>query len=227
MTWLLSLYIGATVFGVGVTVIDLLGLLGGESEGGDSDSDADGDLADGDLADGFESADDAGDSGDDAAGEDTDDGGEDHSSIAGHDVRRKRSVVLRIMAGVRALVYFALGFGPVGWFALGSGQTALASIAYAAPVGALVMLGARGLRRLLRSELSSSVKESDLLMERGEVTVTIGPGQLGRVRIKLGGAYIDRYARAQNATSPLAPGTAVRVVDVSDECVYVEQEQLE
>lgn len=206
MTWLLSLYIGATVFGVGVTVIDFLGLLG------DQDADADG------------VSDDAGDI--DADDGDADDGGDDGEagSVAGHDVRRRRSVVMRIMTGLRSLVYFALGFGPVGWFALGTGQPTLTSLAYAAPVGAVVMIGARLLRRVLRSELTSEIKESDLLMERGAVTVTINPGQLGRVRVKIGGAYVDRYARVKELAEPLRPGESIRVIDVSDECVYVERE---
>lgn len=226
MTWLLSLYIGATVFGVGVTVIDFLGLLG------DQDADADGvgdDAGDGDAdgADGFDvDADLDGDADFDADAGDADDGGGDGEpgSMAGHDVRRRRSVVMWMMTGLRSLVYFALGFGPVGWFALGTGQSTLTSVAYAAPVGAVVMIGARLLRRVLRSELTSEIKESDLLMERGAVTVTINPGQLGRVRVKIGGAYVDRYARVKDLTEPLRPGESIRVIDVSDECVYVERE---
>jgi membrane protein implicated in regulation of membrane protease activity len=87
----------------------------------------------------------------------------------------------------------------------------------------VVLIGAKILRRLLRSELSSSVKESDLLLERGTVTVTIMPGQLGRARIRLGSAYIDRYARAKDTTARIAPGTEVQVVDLGPDGIVVEE----
>ncbi len=213
MTWLLSLYIGATVFGVGVTLIDFLGLLGDQEgdadDGGAEALDSDGDAIEADL-----DADSDGDAGD------VEEGG----SVAGHDIRRRRSIILRIMTALRSLVYFSLGFGPVGWFALSTGQSTAMSLAYAAPVGGVVLLGARLLRRVLRSELTSEIKESDLLMEKGTVTVTVNPGQLGRVRVTVGGAYADRYARGKDLEEPLRPGELVRVVEVSDECVYVERE---
>ena len=235
MTWLLSLYIGATVFGVGVTLIDFLGLLGdqegdaddGGAEAADADSgaieaDFDSDGADG----GFGADTDADADGDAGELADADEAGdvEEVGSVAGHDVRQRRNIVLRFMTALRSLVYFALGFGPVGWFALATGQSTLTSLAYAAPVGGVVLLGARWLRRILRSELTSEIKESDLLMEKGTVTVTINPGQLGRVRVTVGGAYVDRYARVRELTEPLRPGDPVRVVEVSDECVFVERE---
>jgi membrane protein implicated in regulation of membrane protease activity len=235
MTWLLSLYIGATVFGVGVTLIDFLGLLGDQeddaddggaealdSDGGAIEADFDVDAGDADF-DGDADADFDGGAGEPAEADDAGDV-EEAGSDAGHDIRRRRSIILRIMTGLRSLVYFALGFGPVGWFALSTGQSTMMSLAYAAPVGGVVLLGARLLRRVLRSELTSEIKESDLLMEKGTVTVTVNPGQLGRVRVTVGGAYADRYARGKDTEEPLRPGELVRVVEVSDECVYVERE---
>jgi membrane protein implicated in regulation of membrane protease activity len=239
--WLLSIYIAATVFGVGVTTIDLLGLIGDHgSEGteGDTGGEDGGDASDSDGGDDFgtddgDFADDAdGDFADDSDGdfaEDADEGGEDaddtggRASIAGHD-RRRRNPVLRLLSMLRNVVYFALGFGPTGWFALGTGQGVTASLAWGGGVGVVVLVGTRLLRRVLRSELSSEIKESDLLMERGTVTVTVGPRQLGRVRIRIGSALVDRYARS-TSDAPLSPGTPVRVVDIADDCIYVESEE--
>ena len=204
MGWLLSLYIAATVFGVGVTALDLIGLIG--------DQDTEGDDGDGDDSDGGET--------------DADEGGagEVQSSVAGHDTRQRRNPVLRILSALRNLVYFALGFGPTGWFALGTGETIAASLIWGGGVGLVVVAGARILRRVLRSELSSEIQESDLLMETGTVLVTVNPNKLGRVRVHVGEAFVDRYARSRSDL-PISPGTAVRVVDIGDDCVFIEPEE--
>ncbi|MEE8440553.1 MAG: hypothetical protein V3S41_02435, partial [Spirochaetia bacterium] len=129
MGWLLSLFIAATVFGVGVTALDLIGLIGDQDSEGDDDVD----------------------------GTDADEGdaGEVQSSVAGHDRRHGRNPVLRILSALRNLVYFALGFGPTGWFALETGESVTASLMWGGGVGLVVVAGARILRRVLRSELSS------------------------------------------------------------------------
>ena len=255
MAWLLSIYIAATVFGVGVTAIDLFGLIGdqesdgedgddGGADDGDADFDGDGADFDGDaggdfVADGVDAdLDGGGDFDTDADGDadfdadsDGDDGGDaegdgdatGRASVAGHD-RKRRNPVLRILSALRNLVYFALGFGPTGWFALGTGESIGAALAWSGGVGVTVLIGARVLRRILRSELSSEVKASDLLMEKGTVTVTIGPDQMGKVRIRLGGALVDRYARSK-LDRPLPPGSRIQVTDIDEDCVYVEPEE--
>ncbi|TFH06018.1 MAG: hypothetical protein E4H09_01040 [Spirochaetales bacterium] len=223
MGWLLSLYIAASVFGVGVTVLDLIGLIG------DQDNEADdGDGMDADSG----SEDDGGGEGVDGDGDDggsdtdADDGadGDAPSSVAGHDRRQRRSPVLRILSTLRNLVYFALGFGPTGWFALATGETVASSLIWGAGVGLVVVAGARILRRVLRSELSSEIQESDLLMSAAKVLVTVNPNQLGRVRVRIGEVFVDRYARS-TSDLPISPGTRVRVVDIGDDCVVVEPEE--
>lgn len=233
MGWLLSVYIGATVFGVGITLIDLFGLLGshdgdhaGEDSGGHVE---DGALAEGDLGDhdgGSEPADDDAAPGEAHDSEALEHGGEalEHDgSLAGHDRPERRSPVLGILSFLRNIIYFCLGFGPVGWFAVATGNSLLTSLLWSAPsVGAL--FGTRALRKFMRRELDSAVKSSELLMEKGEVTVSIGAGELGRVRIKLGEIYVDRFARAATPQTAIHVGTQVRVTDVGDDCVYVEAE---
>jgi membrane protein implicated in regulation of membrane protease activity len=61
-------------------------------------------------------------------------------------------------------------------------------------------------------------------MEKGTVTVSVQPNQLGRVRIRLGGALVDRYARSK-LDKPISPGTEIRVIDIGDDCVFVEPEE--
>lgn len=247
---MLSVYIAATVFGAGITLLDMLGLIGQDSQDADGDGSADDTAGDddvglleghgleGDEPGGEESggsthdADSEGNGdivvGDAAATTDAADTGDDtgdDGSVAGHDrFPAKGNGVLRLLSSIRTSIYFCLGFGPVGWFALATGQSLVASLAWSIPVGGVVAIGARLLRRILRSELSSEVKDSTLLMEPGEVTVTIPQGQMGRVRISIGTSYVDRYARSKDPKQTLKVGQRVRVVDFDDECVFVEIE---
>lgn len=225
MGWLFSLFIAATFFGVGVTAVDLLGLMGDQDS---SDSDSSGDDAGGQAdSDGDGGADDLdydGDADSDGGDDDTDSDGDDHTSVAGHDQRHKSNPVLKILSALRNLVYFSLGFGPTGWFAMGTGESVTASLLWSGGVGVVVLVGARLLRRVLRSELNSEIQDTDLVTERGEVIVTINPSQLGRVRINIGGTYVDRYARSKSDKA-IGLGTSVRVVDVAEDCVIIESEE--
>lgn len=214
MAALLSVFIATTIFGVGVTVLDLFGVIGDR----------------GDETDGADDSTDEADGGDEGDADQVDDGEESDGAdgrpaVLGHDERRRRNPILGILGALRTLVYFCLGFGPVGWFAVATGETALASLAWSVPVGAAVMVGGRLVRRVVRRELSSDVKDSDLLMETGKVTVTIEPDRLGRVRVHLAGTYADRYARSVKGSPTLRPGTPIRVVDLTEDCIIVEEER--
>ena len=235
MDWIRSLYIAASIFGVGVTVADLVGAFSSLTEGGSDDGDGQGD-ADGDgasIGDEFDvdvSAEAGADSG---AGEGAGDGegegsgetdGDGHPSVLAHDLRRGPGVALRLMTALRSIVYFAVGFGPVGWFATTQYARPIASLAWSVPVGIGVMVSARILRRLFRKDLSSDIKPTDLLMETGTVTVSIGAGAMGKARVIVGGVYVDRFARAHDPGEEIGVGARIRVVDVTDECVFVEEE---
>ena len=225
MSWLLPLYIAATVFGLGVTIADMIGALGSR---GESEGDAEG-TSEGGETDDSEGAD-ASDTADEADGE----GQEaevavahgDRASLLAHDRKEPGTPLLRIMALARSAVYFSLGFGPVGVFATAvQGESALISLAWSAPVGLVVMIGARLVRRVLRQELDSQLKGQDFIMEKGTVIVTIGAGQMGKVRVQVGGTNADRFARAKDPAVSIAVGTVVRVVDVADDCIFVEIEE--
>lgn len=235
MSWLLSVYIGAAVFGIGVTLVDLFGLLG--SHDGDHDGSHDG-------TNGHETGDHAeygfGDhAGDHVAAENPPEldtvaglGGDQHGaeapahdgSVVGYDRPGRRSFLLGLLRVVRNVIYFCLGFGPVGWFALERSGSVLTSLIWSAPVGIAALIGTRALRRFMRRELNSEISSDELLLEGGVVTVSIGPGEMGKVRIKLGDVYVERYARAASPEIAIHVGTSVRVTDVDDDCVYVEEE---
>jgi membrane protein implicated in regulation of membrane protease activity len=287
MSNLLSLYIACTIFGVGVTIIDMLGILGdlfhGSEHGADGGDHGDhggdhgdhggdhgdfdighgdhggdhgdfdighgdhsGDHGDFDIGHGDHSSDHGdfdighGDHGSDHDDFDVDHGdhggehGDEHGagehgekgSLVLQENYRERNILPRILTTARSLVYFSLGFGPVGWFALATGRDTASSLAWSIPVGTVALVGGRLLRRIQRNELDSQLTAEDLIMERGEVLVSIGEGQLGKVRIFTEGTYAERFARAKNPKERLRAGTKIRIVDVSDECVYVEEEEM-
>ena len=210
MSWIVATYIAATVFGVGVTLADMFGILAGAVTGSsDDDADADGDDAD------FGEAED---------GEDADDGGESHSSSVAHDTQRKRNPILTLMFLLRSFVFFCLGFGPVGCFATTQYGSAGATLAWSVPVGVVVMVSARVVRKLLRKDLTSEIRKEDLLMEKGTVIVSIGKGQMGKVRVSIGGVYTDRFAKASDPETTISTGTEIRVIEATEEFVLVEPE---
>ena len=227
MEWLKGLYIAATIFGAGVTLADVFGMLSniGSSEGdGDGDGDGDDDFEDSDGLDDDSSGADESDMGSESA---ESDGSEDaDGSIAGHDRRIKRNPVLTILTALRTVVYFSLGFGPVGWFAFTQYSSAETTLLWSLPTGIFVAIGTRMLRSFMKKELSSTITKTDLLMEKGEVTVSISEGGTGRVRVTIGGVYVDRYAKASDRSSSIPIGSPVRVVDADDEYVYVESESV-
>lgn len=231
MNTLLSFYIACAVFGVGVTLIDMLGILGdlfheGDHSGADHDSDSGHDAIDhGDM--------DAGVHGDHGHGdhEHGDLHGEHHGiergesgSVASHEQYQERYFLLQVLSTARSLVHFSVGFGPVGLVALATGRSPANSLAWSIPVGIVTCAGGRLLRRIQRSELDSQLKEEDLIMEQGVVSVSIKNGQLGKVRIRLEGAYAERFARAKNPQENFPVGSQIRIVDVAEDCVYVEKD---
>lgn len=244
---------GTTVFGLGVLTIDMLGLLGhqgqadsaasdnaDDADGGDADGahggadDSSGDDADGDAGHSGDSDDaqDA-DAGHDAASGHTDDGGHGHElveigthavSTVMHDKTIQGNALLKTLSILRTAVYFSAGFGPVGLFAWLTKQGALASILWSVPVGLATALITRLLMHLFKKDVDSSVKEDELLLERGQVIVTIGRGELGKVRIHMGDIYADRFARAKSKEETIPVGAAIRVCDIEEDCLIVERE---
>ena len=179
------------IFGVGVTLIDLLGLIGsgGQADGGDDGS--------------------AAEAADDGAGEEG--GGESGGGAP----------VLSFLRYVRTAIYFCLGFGPFGLASSAFGSGPVGSFIWALAGGSAVAVLARLFFRLQRTDLDSSIKEEELLFEQATVIAPIADGGMGKVRISLGQSVAERYALAENPEERFAVDARVQVAQVTDRCVYV------
>ncbi|MFW5760500.1 MAG: hypothetical protein ACOCXH_05930, partial [Cyclobacteriaceae bacterium] len=108
---------------------------------------------------------------------------------------------------------------PIGLFAELTDQSAPL---WAVFVGIVVAAIAAFFRRFQSDKLDSSIKDAELLMEQGQVLVSILPGQMGRVRIRFGGMNIDRFARGKNPGDAFKVGDTVQVHEVREDIVIVE-----
>lgn len=195
-----ALYWFTAILGVGVTVVDLLGLIG---SGGQADGGADGSGAEA----GGEG------SGDDGPGGQA--AGEDAGGASGG------APVLSFLRYVRTAIYFCLGFGPFGIASTAFGSGAAGSLIWALAGGSAVAVLARLFFRLQRTELDSSIEEEELLFEEATVIAPIAGGGMGKVRIRLGQSVAERYALAENPEERFAVDARVQVAQVTDRCVYV------
>jgi hypothetical protein len=239
MGGLITIYIAATVFGVGVTLIDLFGIFGHSiGHGGAHDSGGHGGAHDtGDHT----GAHNIGDHGVDhtgahdvthAGGHATHDtphstehtANQQQPSIVGHERRAQRYIGIRALTMLRSLVYFSFGFGPIGWIAFGMSGSALGSLLWSIPAGILFAGGGIALRRIQRSVLDSQIRDEEMLMEKAEVIVPIEAGKIGKVRAVINGMYVERFAKAQEAGDSYAMGATVRIVTIADDFVVVSDE---
>lgn len=238
-------YIALSIFGVGVMVVDLLGAFetGGQEDagGGGAESDASDGGDDGDAggdAGGEDGALDASD--DDVGGGDVghDDGfleahgALDHAtdedggipargSLLGSMDARTR-VVAKTIGLLRSGVYFSLGAGPTGLFALARGLTSGQSLLWGAGAGLFVAIAARLLRRFIRRDLDSSFKPEDFLLDEAVVTVPVAPGMLGKAAVRRYGAEVEVYIRAEDPAQAFARGERVRLIDYAEGSYLVE-----
>lgn len=241
-----SIYIATAIFSIGIVSLDFLGILGeDQSDTGDGDAGSiDVDAGDGDSF-GFESADsDVGDFGginfdgsdfdididaDVDAGVALEGTGFDNTDTskgihAGH-LGEMDSVagnrILQILSYLRLTVYFCLGFGPTGWFAMATGRNSLVALGVAAAVGAISLVLAQWFFRFQNSNVDSSVKKQELLRESATVTIPLTDSTMGKVRIKVGMSISEQYALSATPGREFKRGEVVHVTRVTDECVYV------
>lgn len=203
--FLATLYVIAAVFGVGVTIISMLGFLHHSDDGHD----------------GHDSHD-MHDSGHTDTHHDT------HISEANENIyiaeshqKEKFGYLISAFSLLRYLVFFCLGFGPVGLFILFYIKNVSQSILYSTVSGIIVVFSFWILKRTLYKDIDSQFRESDFLMEKGKVIVSIGEKGLGKVRIMISGTYQERYARSKDGRT-ITVGTDIVVVDITDECLIVE-----
>ena len=206
MVSLQAIYIGSTVFSVGITIIDFLGLLGGSQDSGEGDG--------GDIEGGGEI-----DSDDLAA--DSDHTGEPESSHVSH---HDGVAALSVLTYLRSFVYFCLGFGPTGWFAMATGRGASVSLLWALPAGVIAFIVARAFFRFQRSDTDSSLHSEELLFQRATVVVPLSHETMGKVRVQVGMDVTEQYALAADPEAQFGKGDTVWITNMTDECVYVEDE---
>ena len=217
MIWLNGVYIGCTLFSVTITALDFLGFLGG-SQGSES-------------------------GGGDAAGDGSGDGVEDGGTRFNTDVPGDEAVsgktppesvprapgkvaVLSVLAYLRSLVYFCLGFGPTGWVAIAMGNSAVQSLIWAAPAGVAAFALAHAFFRFQRTDTDSSLHSEELFFQQATVIVPLTHDTMGKVRLQMGMNVTEQYALASDPDARFQKGDAVRITNVTPECVYVEHDNM-
>ena len=206
---LTGLFWFTAIFGVGVTVVDLLGLIGGGSD---------------DSGEGGSGEDGAAGSGENAAGG-SDRG--DYGSAAGHLGGGSGTPVLSFLRWARTLVYFCLGFGPFGLAAGAFGSGFGGRLVWSLAGGVSMAILARLFFRFQRTRLDSTLQDEELLLEPATVIVPIAAGGMGKVRVHFGQSVAERYARAELADQRFAMDDRVIISQVTEQCVYVRRSTLD
>ena len=212
MSSFITLYTGLTIFGGGILLIDMMGLLGGDddTEGGD-DGAAEGD---GDGADG--AADDADGAAEDANGEEGAEG-----RVVGD---TSGILILSVLRHLRTAVYFSAGCGPTGLVAMWTGHSPVASLAWSVPTGCISLIVVRGIMRLVMRDTDSTLRTEDILMTKATVLVPVSEDNMGKVRIVTGQSTSEQYALPEHEEESFQAGDTVYVTNVTDECVHIESE---
>lgn len=210
MQSLFILYSALAVFGLGVTVVDLVGVLDQTAASdGEAGPDSDGSLEDGGAEGGPEAE-------ASAASQSTR-----GSLVAGG--RKGVRAVAKLIGALRIGVYFSLGAGPTGLFALLTGVAPAASLAWAAGAGAFIAVLVKALRSFARRDLDSTVGQEEYLMDEAAVTVPVAPGAMGRVAVRRYGREAELYVRCKDPKASLAKGARVRIVDLDEGFYWVEE----
>ncbi|MFH2115554.1 MAG: hypothetical protein ABIJ86_13725 [Spirochaetota bacterium] len=235
MQSLVILYSTLAVFGIGVTIIDLFGVFDQAATGGDGETDT------------ADSADMAGDSAgvaddgdvqgvqDDAADADMQYGDRGSWVVSGQTGRQDEAqraarsgsgrgtlAIAKAIGTLRSSIYFSLGAGPTGLFALLTGVGGTASLAWSAGAGFFIAVLARTLRAFVRRDLDSSIKPEEFLMDQAVISVPVSPGAMGKALVSRYGRDTELYVRCKDPNLALPKGESVRIVDLDDDCYWVE-----
>ena len=210
-----QIYVTATIFAAGVVLLDLFGLFGHQGDAAHDTGDLGG-STDHSGHDGVEGGNHHG----------THDDPADHPDHGdhGHPLDQSQSAAAPLISALtylRLLVYFCLGFGPVGWVAMASGRTPLVSLALAAPFGIGAVFLAQAFFRFQRKDTDSRITGAKLVAQSATVIVPLDATTMGKVRLKTGMNVEDLYALADDPDRHFEKGAAVRIARVTDECVYV------
>lgn len=132
----------------------------------------------------------------------------------------------RLVAGaigaLRTGVYFSLGAGPTGLFALFTGLGAAESLAWSAVAGIGISVLVRLLRGFIRKDLDSSINMAEFIMDEATISVPVEPGAMGKAIVRRYGRETEVYVRAMDASLAIPKGSSVRLVDLDDDCFRIE-----
>jgi hypothetical protein len=198
MEYLLVIYAALTLFGLGITVVDFFGIL---DQKGTGDTNTEESVQEGVRA------------------VDADPSPQAGSWLAPGDTGIR--ILTTILGCLRTGVYFALGAGPTGLFALFLGRSPGKSLIWSAGVGAGIALIARFLRKLVRRDLDSSLKPVEFLQEKAIITVPLAPGAVGKAVVRQFGKETELYVRSQDPRVAFSKGTEVWIVDFDESWYYV------
>ena len=216
MTFLSTVYTALAIFGIGITAIDFLGVFNQE---GDSDSASE----DGSDAD-------AGDVIDSGAGSNINQSGDDADDEEGSNLNPQRKlskksgfqIVTRILRTIRTAVYFALGSGPTGLFALYSGLNAGTSLIWSGAAGIASVFIVRMISKLLRKEMDSSIHSSELILGKAVLLTPILPGEMGKAAVQQYGRELYVYVKCKDSSLSLPKGAITSIVEFSDNIYLIE-----
>ena len=130
--------------------------------------------------------------------------------------------VAKAIGTLRTGVYFSLGAGPTGLFALLTGIGGTASLGWSAGAGVFIAILAKTLRAFLRRDLDSSIKPEEFLLDLAVISVPVTPGAMGKAIVSRYNRDTELYVRCKDQSQALAKGETVRIVDLDDDCYWVD-----
>ncbi|MBV7334899.1 hypothetical protein KFU94_43005 [Chloroflexi bacterium TSY] len=205
---LTQIFIGMSIFAIGVVTLDFIGVLGDSESSGVESGELDQPDVLNDTASKFPEIDTA---------------DVDASDVSASDrLPRSAKPILSVLMYIRTFVYFCLGFGPAGLAAMMAGRGAVNSLLIGIPVGIVTIFLARIFFNFQHSNIDSSLKREDLLFQRATVTIPLTHTTMGKVRVQVGPSVSELYALAVHELAGFNKGDVVRIVRVTDEHVYVE-----
>ena len=191
------LFTALSVFGIGITIIDFLGIfdnIGQEDSGGTE--------------------------GESSGGSEADGTGHHGSYLSsGHTGFRAVTCIMNLL---RSAVYFSLGFGPTGLFALFKGLSRSTSLLWAGGMGLAITVLAWFLRRLIRQDLDSSIKNIDFLMETGALILPLEGDSISKILVQKFGKETEVYVKSKDTAAKLPKGHVVRIIDYDKEIYWIE-----
>lgn len=188
---LIGLYWFAALLGVGVVLIDMLGLLGGDGDGDGGDPGDGGDVADGD-------------------GEGADDSEGGVSAVLS--ILRFMRIFIYFCVGFGPFGLASQAFGSSALVSL------LWALGAGAASAFLARLFFRFQRSDLDSSLQ---EEELLFETAKVIVPIPAGGGMGKVRVRVGQLVAERYAISENSEESFGLDDIVSVARVTDDCVYV------